>query len=122
MERMPSSAVIQEIEIIQNQVGKALLRVPQSTANIVVLVELGWKPFKLLVEKCKLHFFQRVNSQDLKGSSLLKSCMQWSMLHPNNLYITNTMDIFGHLGNSPMELMNISTKQLHQGYELAALT
>ena len=40
-----SSAVIQEIEIIQNQVGKALLRVPQSTANIVVLVELGWKPF-----------------------------------------------------------------------------
>ena len=45
MERMPSSAVIQEIEIIQNQVGKALLRVPQSTANIVVLVELGWKPF-----------------------------------------------------------------------------
>jgi hypothetical protein len=75
-----SSAVIQEIEIIQNQVGKALLRVPQSTTE-VLQVELGWKPFKLLVEKCKLHFFQRVNSQDFKGSSLLKSCMQWCMLH-----------------------------------------
>ena len=116
-----SSAVIQEIEIIQNQVGKALLRVPQSTTE-VVQVELGWKPFKLLVEKCKLHFFQRVNSQDFKGSSLLKSCMQWCMLHQTNPYITNTMDILGHLVNSPMELMNISTKQLHQGYELAALT
>ena len=117
-----SSAVIQEIEIIQNQVGKALLRVPQSTANVVVQVELGWKPFKLLVEKCKLHFFQRVNGQDFKGSSLLKACMQWCMLHPNNAYISNTMDILGHLGNSPRELMNISTKQLHQEYELAALT
>ena len=59
------------------------------------------------------HFFQRLNSQDFKGSSLFKSCM----LHQNNLYITNTMDILGHLGNSPMEQMEISTKQLHQGYE-----
>ena len=37
-----SSAVIQEIEIIQNQVGKALLGVPQSTANVVIQSELGW--------------------------------------------------------------------------------
>jgi len=44
------------------------------------------------------------------------------MLHQTNPYITNTMDILGHLVNSPMELMNKSTKQLHQGYELAALT
>ncbi len=58
MDAIPvSSAVIQEIEIIQNQVGKALIRAPLSKENVVVQVELGWKPFKLLVEKCKLHIF-----------------------------------------------------------------
>ena len=45
-----SNAVIDELEIIQNQAGKALLGVPQSTANVVVQVELGWKPVKLLIE------------------------------------------------------------------------
>ena len=70
-----TSAVVQEIEIIQNQMGKALLGVSQSTANVVVQLELGWKPFKQLVEKCKLNFFQRVNNPDFKGSSILRSCL-----------------------------------------------
>ena len=110
MDAIPvSSAVIQEIEIIQNQVGKALIRAPLSKENVVVQVELGITGGIMQAT----HFFQRLNSQDFKGSSLLKSCM----LHQNNLYITNTMDILGHLGNSPMEQMEISTKQLHQGYE-----
>ena len=36
-----SKSVVDELEVLQNQVGKALLGVPQSTANTVVQVELG---------------------------------------------------------------------------------
>jgi len=41
---------ITELEIIQNQIGKSLLAVPQSSANTVIQVELGWKPIRLLIE------------------------------------------------------------------------
>ena len=74
-----SNTVIEELEIVQNQIGKALLGVPQSTANTVVQAELGWKPIRLLIELNKLRFFQRVYSEDFKGSELLKTCMEWSL-------------------------------------------
>ena len=41
---------ITELEIIQNQIGKSLLAVPQSSANTVIQVELGWNPIRLLIE------------------------------------------------------------------------
>ena len=76
---MISKAVIEELEVVQNQIGKALLGVPQSTANTVVQVELGWKPVRLLLELSKLRFFQRVYGKDFKGSEILKTCMQWCL-------------------------------------------
>ena len=51
-----SKLVVDELEVLQNQVGKTLLVVPQSTANTVVQVELGWKPIKLLIGLSKLRF------------------------------------------------------------------
>ena len=66
-----SNIVIEELEVVQNQIGKALLGVPQSSANTVVQVELGWKPLRLLLELSKLRFFQRVYCEDLKGSEIL---------------------------------------------------
>ena len=39
-----SENAIQELESIQLRVGKSTLGVPQSTANPVVYLELGWKP------------------------------------------------------------------------------
>ena len=55
-----SNMVIEELEIVQNQVGKALLGVPQSTAaSTVVQVELGWKSIRLLIELTKLRFLQQ---------------------------------------------------------------
>ena len=74
-----SNTVIEELEI-----GKALLGVPQSTANTVVQVELGWKPLRLLIELNKLRFFQRVYCDDFKGSELLKTCMEWCLSMPGN--------------------------------------
>ena len=76
---IPISIPIEELEIVQNQIGKALLGVPQSTANTVVQAELGWKLIRLLIELNKLCFFQRVYSEDFKGSELLKTCMEWSL-------------------------------------------
>ena len=67
-----SNIVIEELEIVQNQIGKALLGVPQSTANTVVQVELGWKPLRLLLEINNLRFFQRVYAKILKGVKFLK--------------------------------------------------
>ena len=37
-------SMITELEVIQNKIGKSLLGVPQSSANTVVQVELGWMP------------------------------------------------------------------------------
>ena len=46
---IPISIPIEELEIVQNQIGKALLWVPQSTASTVVQAELGWKPIRLKI-------------------------------------------------------------------------
>ena len=64
-------ASITELEVIQNQIGKSLLGIPQSSANTVVQVELGWKLVRLLIELNKLRFFHRVNNPDFAGSAVI---------------------------------------------------
>ena len=61
--------------MIQNQIGKAILGIPQSSANAVVQVELGWKPIRLLIERSNLKFYQRVNNTEFKGSELVSACI-----------------------------------------------
>ena len=70
-----SDEVIGELDIVQNKLGKAILGLPLSTANPVVIVELGWKPFRLRVAQSKLSYFKRVCNEAFKGSSLVASCM-----------------------------------------------
>ena len=67
---------IRELDIVQNKLGKALLGLPPSTANPVVAVELGWKPFPLRVAQSKLAYFQRVSHAAFKGSSLAAACLK----------------------------------------------
>lgn len=78
-------SVVEESEVLQNQVGKALLGVPQSTAKAVVQVELGWKPIRLLIKLSKLRFLQRVMDKNFRGSQLLKACMNWNLADDNSL-------------------------------------
>ena len=54
--------MISELEVIQNKIGKSLRGVPQSSANTVVQVELGWKPIRLLIELNKLRFLLKASS------------------------------------------------------------
>jgi len=117
-----SNTVIEELEVVQNQIGKALLGVPQSTANTVVQAELGWKPVRLLLELSKLRFFQRVYGEDFKGSEILKTCMQWCLSAQDNQYRKNLFNILGHHANSPEDLGSITRKQLIQVYELKILS
>ena len=117
-----SKLVVDELEVLQNQVGKALLGVPQSTANTVVQVELGWKPIKLLIELNKLRFLQRVMADDFVGSQLLKACMNWNLADNNSFYTKNLMTFLSQYGTCPHDLMMVSKKKLHQSYELNCLS
>ena len=45
-----SEDIIHGLETIQQQVRKSILGIPQSYANPVVNLELGWKPIQLLLE------------------------------------------------------------------------
>ena len=117
-----SNSVIEELEIVQNQIGKALLGVPQCTANTVVQVELGWKPLRLLLELNKLRFSQRVYCEDFKGSELLKTCMMGCLSALGNQYRSNLLSyILGNHARFPEELMSILRKQLVQVYEMKVL-
>ena len=72
---MPISAeCIQELDVIQNKLGKTLLGVPSSTRNPVVAVELGLKPFHLRVSQAKLSYFRRVSDPGFRGSPLVATC------------------------------------------------
>ena len=46
-----SPSAISLLEVIQNQVEKAIFGVPQSTANPMVCSDLGWKPVQMLVDE-----------------------------------------------------------------------
>ena len=78
---------IHGLEIIQQQVRKYILGIPQSSANSVVNLELGWKPIQLLLEETVMRFYQRVLDSGFKGSHLVRSCMEWSKSHGDTMYM-----------------------------------
>ena len=80
---------IKELDVVQNQLGKSLLGLQQSTGNPVVAVELGWKPFQLRVSQVKLSYFKRVGDPSFKGSPLVGPCMRWNISFGQTLYMNN---------------------------------
>ena len=115
-------ASITELEVIQNQIGKSLLGIPQSSANTVIQVELGWKPDRLLIELNKLRFFHRVSNPDFAGSSLVKSCFEWNLRNPHTLYYSNLMSGLNKYAATPLILKEVTSKQLHQFHEQKVIT
>ena len=81
-----SRSTTQDINLIQTQLGKAILKLPQSTANPVVQVELGWQPIQLLIAAAKLRFLKQVSSPSFLGSTLVSSCMTWNKENQGTLY------------------------------------
>ena len=77
---IPISALIaQDLDTVQYKLGKVLLGLPPSTANPVVQVELGWKPFQLRIAQSKLSYFMRVNDPSFCESTLVSACMAWNI-------------------------------------------
>ena len=66
-----STDCIQELDVIQNKLGKALLGLSLSTGNPVIAVELGWKPSQLRVSQAKLSYFRKVGDLGFIGSPLV---------------------------------------------------
>ena len=62
-------STINAIQDIQRGVGKAILNVPRSTANEVVVLELGLRPVLLKVLSLKINFY-------LSSNQTTKLCLQ----------------------------------------------
>ena len=97
--------------MLQKKLGKTLLGVPLSTRNLVVAVELGWKPFHLMVSKAKLSYFRRVGDPGFRGSPLLAACMHWNISFGQTLYMRNLWDMLS-LYSSGDALMALLIKDL----------
>ena len=82
-----SDDIIHGLETIQQQVGKSILGIPQSSANPIVNLEMGWKPIQLLLEESVVRFYQRAHDPEFKGSHLVQSCMEWNKTHGETMYI-----------------------------------
>ena len=98
--------------MLQKKLGKTLLGVPLPTRNLVVAVELGWKPFHLRVSKAKLSYFRRVGDPGFRGSPLLAACMHWNILFGQTLYYMRNLWDMLSLYSSGDALMALLIKDL----------
>ena len=91
-----SEDIVHGLEIIQQQIGKSILGIPQSSANPVVNLEPGWKPIQLLLEESVIRFYQPVHDSEFKGSHLVQSCMEWNKSHGDTMYIQYLNKLINH--------------------------
>ena len=108
--------------MIQNQIGKAILGIPQSSANAVVQVELGWKPIRLLLERSKLKCYHRVNNTEFKGSELVPACMNWHLNNPTSIYLSRLSTLLQEHARTPQDLLSVTLRQLNQTHEQKVLS
>ena len=116
------ATVVSALESILNQVGKAVLAVPQSMASPVVPLELGWKPIQLLIDHSILRFFLRVTNPGFQGIALVRSCMDWNLRHGATEYISNLSSMLDPYGLTVTDLPSLHHRALsahHQHILLA---
>ena len=102
---------------MQTKLGKSIPAVPNSSANAIVYIELGWKLIRLQIEVAKLRFLSRVEDQDFKGSNLVKTSMDWNK-NTELLYWRNLEAILGKHTDEENGIGAISEKQLHVFHQL----
>ena len=108
-------SVIRDINLIQTQLGKAILKLPKSTANPVVHVELGWQPIQLLIAAAKLRFLKRVSSP----SFLVASCMTWNKENQGTLYMKNLEEVLSPYLNRPEDdVASLTVQDLRLHHEV----
>ena len=107
-DKVRSLSTVSALESLQNQVGKAVRAVPQSTASPVVPIELGWKPIQLVIDHSILRFFLRVTNPEFKGSALVRLCMDWNICHGATRYISNLSSMLASYGLTIANLPSIT--------------
>ena len=98
-------------------VGKAILGLPVSSANPLINIKLSWKPICLYTAKSKIGYFRRVSDPSFKGSSLVKSCMNWNVASQTSLYmkkLKESLEMFFPPGGS---LESLTVKAVHGHHE-----
>ena len=113
-----SEHIIQQLELVQTKLGKAVLRIPYSSANTIVYSELGWKPIRMQVSVAKLRFLKRVDDPEFKGSNLVKICMLWNKESGRSLYIKNLEVLLEKYRGEDQKLGDITIKQIHLSHQL----
>jgi hypothetical protein len=68
---------ISGLEKVQNILGKTLLGIRQSSANVLIAIDLGLKPLEGVMYSKKLNFYNKVMSPYYCGSVLVKGCMEY---------------------------------------------
>ena len=89
-----SDASIEAIERAQSQLAKSLLGLRQSAPNICAQTELGFKPFRMLLWKHQLGFYQRLIKlpESRWASSALRDHLSGTWSSPYIGYITRIME------------------------------
>ena len=98
---------INELEMIQRRVGKAVLGVPTNSANEVVELELGIKPFLLKILSMKINFFLSTKS-DKTACNTTKLCLEILECSGDSEYIKNFNDLLSPFGLSVSTLTDSS--------------
>ena len=83
--------VIDQIEKNQIYLGKCILGVRPSTANVAVYLELGLKPFLMRVLKTKLDNVRR--AKGLAENSLVRKCLEWHMVSDKSSWWKNLKEL-----------------------------
>ena len=90
LEAIPFDRIQEEkLEQIQISLGKCILGVRDSTANVVVYSELGLKPVSLLISERKIRFVLTILGNSYKGSELVKLIMNEHLSEKNSPFYTD---------------------------------
>ena len=114
-------STVDELELIQNKLGKALLNLPPFSANPVVNTKLGWKPLRLRITQSKFVYFKRCNDKDFKGNPLVKACMEWNLSNSGSLYMNNLNSLLRTYSRSS-DFADLTSKMLCSFHEDKILT
>ena len=89
-----SDATIEAIERLQSQLAKSILGLRQTAPNICAQTELGFKPFRMLLWKHQLGFYQRLIKLPGKrwASRALSEHLAGTWSSPYVAYITRIME------------------------------
>ena len=105
LEALPFSEDLeQELEKIQIMLGKGILGVRQSTANVVIYTELGLKPITLLISERKFRYISAILQSGYRGSELVKLLIIQHLEEKTSSFYTDLSRRLSIINQAPEDL------------------